>query len=96
MATQKPAITPSITESSSPSDHGSLKSREGTDVKHASDLAPPPFSPLATQENQRMEAVLGDAILRFVGIRKGPKKDEYDLDAVRAHLITNREDWLLT
>ncbi|OBT67675.1 hypothetical protein VE03_03558 [Pseudogymnoascus sp. 23342-1-I1] len=82
MAAQKPIITPSITESSSPSDHVSLKSKEGTDVKHGSGLAPHPLAPLATQENQRMEAVLGDAILRFVGIRKGQKKDEYDLDAV--------------
>lgn len=96
MATQKPVITPSVTESSSPSDHVSLKSKDGTDVKHGSDLAPPPLSPLATQKNQRMEAVLGDVILRFVGIRKGPKRDEYDLDAVRAHLRVDREDLLLT
>lgn len=95
MATQKLVVIPSVTVPSSPSDHGSLKSSERIDVKHASDLGSPPLSPLATQENQRMEAVLGDAILRFIGIRKGPKKDEYDLDAVRAHLITNREDWLL-
>ncbi|KAF2644952.1 major facilitator superfamily transporter [Massarina eburnea CBS 473.64] len=29
-----------------------------------------------------MEAALGDSILRFLRIRKGPKPDEYDLDAV--------------
>jgi hypothetical protein len=29
-----------------------------------------------------MESALGDAILRFFRIRKGPKGDEYDLDAV--------------
>jgi hypothetical protein len=38
---------------------------------------------LATRETERTEAVLGDAILRFFRIRKGPKKDQYDLDAVR-------------
>jgi hypothetical protein len=29
-----------------------------------------------------MEAAMGDAILRFLRIRKGPKGDEYDLDAI--------------
>ncbi|TKW51739.1 putative transporter [Colletotrichum tanaceti] len=46
--------------------------------------APPTAPALATQENQRMEAALGDAILRFFRIRKGPKGDEYELDAVRS------------
>jgi hypothetical protein len=30
-----------------------------------------------------MEGALGDAVLRFLRIRKGRKSDEYDLDAVR-------------
>ncbi|KFY38142.1 hypothetical protein V494_04504 [Pseudogymnoascus sp. VKM F-4513 (FW-928)] len=81
MATQKPVITPSVTESSSPSDHVSLKSKGESDVKPGSGHALLPLSPLATQETQHMEAVLGDAILRFVGIRKG-KRVEYDLDAI--------------
>lgn len=38
---------------------------------------------LAAKETQRMEAAMGDAILRFLRIRKGPKPNEYDLDAVR-------------
>ncbi|KAF1358946.1 MFS general substrate transporter [Lizonia empirigonia] len=37
---------------------------------------------LATAETQRMEAALGNYILRFLRIRKGPRKDVYDLDAV--------------
>ncbi|KFY11844.1 hypothetical protein V492_04234 [Pseudogymnoascus sp. VKM F-4246] len=81
MATEKPVITPSVTESSSPSDHVSLKSKGESDVKPGSGHALLPLSPLATQETQHMEAVLGDAILRFVGIRKG-KRVEYDLDAI--------------
>ncbi|WDK09213.1 major facilitator superfamily transporter [Colletotrichum graminicola] len=46
------------------------------------DVTPPTTPALATQETQRMEAALGDAILRFFGIRKGPKADVYDLDAI--------------
>jgi hypothetical protein len=38
---------------------------------------------LATAETQRMDAALGDYVLRFLRIRKGPRKDLYDLDAVR-------------
>ena len=37
---------------------------------------------LATAETQRMEAALGDYVLRFLRIRKGPKKAIYDLNAV--------------
>lgn len=37
---------------------------------------------LASKETQRMEAAMGDAILRFLRVRKGPKPNEYDLDAV--------------
>ena len=37
---------------------------------------------LATVETQRTEAALGDYVLRLLRIRKGPKGDLYDLDAV--------------
>jgi hypothetical protein len=40
---------------------------------------------LAATETQRMEAALGDYILRFLRIRKGPKNDIYDVDAVYVH-----------
>jgi hypothetical protein len=43
-----------------------------------------------------MEAALGDAVLRFLRIRKGPKTDGYDLDAVRINLRTDREGLWLT
>ena len=44
--------------------------------------ATPTVPELAAQEGQRMEGALGDAILRFLRIRKRPKNDGYDLDAV--------------
>ncbi|KAH7074720.1 major facilitator superfamily transporter [Paraphoma chrysanthemicola] len=37
---------------------------------------------LASTETRRMDAALGDYILRLLRIRKGPKNDVYDLDAV--------------
>lgn len=37
-------------------------------------------APLAAAEGARAEAALGDAVLRFLRVRKGPPK--YDLDAV--------------
>jgi hypothetical protein len=37
---------------------------------------------LATQETQRMEAALGDWLLRSLRFRKGKRNDNYDLDAV--------------
>ncbi|KAI6082735.1 MFS general substrate transporter [Hypoxylon rubiginosum] len=52
------------------------------DDKDPNDLIPPTPLGLATREAQRMESALGDAILRFLRIRKGPKGDAYDLDAI--------------
>ncbi|KAI5919383.1 MFS general substrate transporter [Camillea tinctor] len=37
---------------------------------------------LSARENERMEAVLGNAILRFFGLRKGRKGDAHDPDAI--------------
>ncbi|PGH00928.1 hypothetical protein AJ80_09090 [Polytolypa hystricis UAMH7299] len=76
MSAQQPVITPPPDGSATPSDHSSLKSKGRIDSKHSNAPA------LATQETQRMEAALGDAILRFLRIRKGPKGDKYDIDAV--------------
>jgi hypothetical protein len=60
-----------------PTDSDSLGRKPDTGIT-AGDIPPP----LAVQENQRMEAALGDAVLRFLRIRKGPRRDEYDPDAV--------------
>lgn len=69
-------------DSASPSDRDSIKSQNRTDKKYGDDLAPLPPAALATREEVRMEAAMGDAILRFLRIRRGPKGDQYDLDAV--------------
>ena len=57
-----------------------------TDYKDAkdgvTDVTLPTPAALAAKEGGRMEAVLGDALLRFLKIRKGPRKDQYDPDAV--------------
>lgn len=76
MPDKKPSVSSYPDDSAVPSDHDSVKS------KHATDSAPPLAPPLATHEGQRAEPVLGDAILRFLRIRRGPKKEVYDLDAV--------------
>ncbi|KDN63946.1 putative major facilitator superfamily transporter, partial [Colletotrichum sublineola] len=78
MSSQKPVSKASPPGSVTSSDHDALDSK--TPV--VADAAPPTAPALATQETQRMEAALGDAILRFFGIRKGPKAEVYDLDAV--------------
>lgn len=84
MSSQRPIAKSSPPGSITSSDHAGAPSQSGVDDKHPIESVAPPLAPaLATQENQRMEAALGDAILRFLRIRKGPKADEYDLDAVR-------------
>lgn len=83
MSATKPSfqISP-IEESDSPSDRTSFQSKDQVDKKNGVDATPLDPTGLATRETVRMEAALGDAILRFFRIRKGPKADQYDLDAV--------------
>ncbi|KAK2029024.1 hypothetical protein LX32DRAFT_693646, partial [Colletotrichum zoysiae] len=93
MSSQQPAPKASPPGSvTSSSDHGAPGSKtpvvtaeDDDDKRRPVGAAPPPSTmtapALATQETQRMDAALGDAILRFLRIRKGPKADEYDLDA---------------
>ncbi|GJC87638.1 putative transporter YIL166C [Colletotrichum liriopes] len=88
MSSQQPVAKASPPGSITSSDHGALDSKTvATDDKRPIDSAPPTAPALATQETQRMEAALGDAILRFLRIRKGPKNEEYDLDAVWACIM---------
>lgn len=47
--------------------------------------ATPTVPEVAAQEGQRMEGALGDAILRFLRVRKRAKNDGHDLDAVCAY-----------
>lgn len=70
-------------DSASPTDRDSLKSQGRKGSKDEGDLVPLAPAALATRDTIRMEAAMGDAILRFLRIRKGPKNEEYDLDAVR-------------
>ncbi|KAI1097630.1 MFS general substrate transporter [Jackrogersella minutella] len=81
MSAQQPAIMLSPVRPHTPSDNGSLQSKGITDDIHSSHVTTTTPA-LATQETQRMEAALGDALLRFLRIRKGPKIGEYDLDAI--------------
>ncbi|CEL09324.1 Putative Allantoate permease [Aspergillus calidoustus] len=77
MSTKQPTVSASPAESSASSDRDSLTS------KRATEAAAPPLAPaLASQETQRMESVLGDTILRLLRIRKGPRREQYDLDAI--------------
>lgn len=74
---------PHVVESVPSDDQSSLDSKGRSDDKRIADDPVPPTAPaLAERENERMEAVLGDAILRFLRIRKGPRGEQYDLDAV--------------
>ncbi|KAK1528238.1 major facilitator superfamily transporter [Colletotrichum paranaense] len=82
MSSQHPVGKPSPAGSDTSSDHGGLGSKSAVDDKVTVDAAPPTAPALATQQTQRMEAAMGDAILRFFMIRKGPKAEEYDLDAI--------------
>jgi hypothetical protein len=81
MPDQHPITLPSSAKSTS-SDHGDRDTSNGADDKHPIKETAT-VTGLATTETQRMEAALGDYILRFLRIRKGPKNDIYDLDAVR-------------
>ncbi|OTA68676.1 MFS general substrate transporter [Hypoxylon sp. EC38] len=76
MSTQAQISSPTSTRSAILSDHGDVKSKGITDEITS------PVPALAARETERMEAALGDAILRFLRIRKGSKGDEYDLDAI--------------
>ncbi|KAI1801679.1 MFS general substrate transporter [Daldinia bambusicola] len=83
MSSQQPtAAMPLGTGSAATSDHDSVKSQGHHDDKLPVDLPPPVPAALVPKEAERMESALGDAILRFLRIRKGPKPEQYDLDAI--------------
>ncbi|KAG8354287.1 putative transporter [Fusarium venenatum] len=82
MSPQSPAIVPSSGQSESPSDNGSVKAKDTVDNGYTNDSVPPTAPALAAQQGQRMEGAMGDAILRFLRIRKTRKDLVYDLDAI--------------
>lgn len=77
------AVTANGREKFSDDDSVSSKVDSGTKTPQATPLQTAPA--LAAREGQHMEGVLGDAVLRFLRIRKGSKKDIYDLDAASFH-----------
>ncbi|XPS95138.1 hypothetical protein M3J09_004431 [Ascochyta lentis] len=80
MPSQPPA-TSSAPARSNTSNHDDRDSTSGIDGKQpVKETAT--VTNLATAETQRMEAALGDYILRFLRVRNVPRKDIYDLDAV--------------
>ena len=76
MPDQRPVTSPPVASSTS-SDQDDRDSSSKQPVKETATV-----TNLATAETQRMEAALGDYVLRFLRLRKGPRKDIYDLDAV--------------
>jgi hypothetical protein len=81
MSARLPIIAASPAEFATPTDHDSIDSKTTPGDKQAghSIKAGPDTS---VQQNQRMESVLGDAILRFLRIRKGPKLNAHDPNAI--------------
>jgi hypothetical protein len=63
------------------SDQSDRISSPSIDVEH-SVKQPATATALATAETQREETALGDYVLRLLRIRKGHKKENFDLDAV--------------
>ncbi|KAF3054793.1 hypothetical protein GL218_07437 [Daldinia childiae] len=82
MSFQQPTTTPLGVGSAATSDHDSVKSKGHPDDKLPGNVTPHTPAALAPREAERMESVIGDAILRFLGLRKGPKVKPYDLDAI--------------
>ncbi len=82
MPTQQPAGVSSPNDSDSASKPRKSGSQGSIESKHAGGPAPPLAPALAAEGSERMESALGDALLRLLRIRKGPKNGGLDLDAV--------------
>ncbi|KAI0404530.1 major facilitator superfamily transporter [Xylaria palmicola] len=81
MSVQQPAGSSSPIDSDSASEPGKSRSQESIESKHVRSEAPPLAPALAAEGTERMESALGNALLRLLRIRKGPKNDGFDLDA---------------
>ncbi|GAM42684.1 transporter [Talaromyces pinophilus] len=82
MSAKLPTVSTSAHESSGSSDHDSVRTKGENDGVARRDAAETLDLGLAIHQTQRMESVLGDAVLRLLRIRKGPRTQEYDLDAI--------------
>lgn len=82
MSTQQLAGASSPSDSDSVSEPRKSRSQDSIESKHAKVPAPPLAPALAAEGYERMESALGDGLLRLLRIRKGPRNEGFDLDAV--------------
>jgi|SRR5690242_5310239 len=94
MSSQTPIKSPPVAKSNA-SDHDDRDSASGIDAKQPVKQTAT-VTGLAAAETQRTEAVLGDYLLRLFGLRKGPKKDIYDVDAACTKFMSKATYGLLT
>ncbi|GAB7325112.1 hypothetical protein MBLNU13_g09198t2 [Cladosporium sp. NU13] len=81
MSAKPPVIAVSPADFATPTDHDSIDSKAAPGDKQVGhSVKPGPDG--SVQQNQRMESVLGDAVLRFLRIRKGPKLNSHDPNAI--------------
>lgn len=82
MLTKAPVLSSSLTDVAAPVPAGS------PDTKNAIHNVTQDYSSFqkepagVTQQNQRMESALGDAVLRFLRLRKGRKRPQHDPNGV--------------
>lgn len=81
MSAKPPVIAASPADFVTPPDHDSIDSNAIPGDKQAGhSVKPGPDG--SVQQSQRMESALGDALLRFLRIRKGPKPNSHDPYAI--------------
>ena len=81
MSAGPPVISASPADFAAPTDYDSIDSKAAPGDKQAGhSVKTGPDGNV--QQNQRMESVLGDAVLRFLRIRKGPKLNSHDPSAI--------------
>lgn len=85
MFAQPPIIASSPADAVVPSGDASPDHKRSVDDKVPANVTAKADPISTTQESRRMESAMGDALLRFLRIRKGPKNDQVDPDAVRHH-----------
>ena len=81
MPAKLPVIAASPANFATPTGHDSIDSKVAPGHKQdGHSVKPEPDG--TVQQNQRMESVLGGAVLRFLRIRKGPKLNSHDPNAI--------------
>ena len=81
--TRPPAIASSPADFAAPTDYDSIDPKATLgDAQAGHSVKPGHGQDDAVKQNPRMESVLGDAVLRFLRIRKGPKLNSHDPNAI--------------